>query len=248
MAKRPLGDPMLDYESLLAPQSSKKIYTTITGKIYDLYLSGEIESPEEYSDWFQVIRTAAPDDVIRIHINSPGGDLLTTVQFLAAMKESQAHLFCLVEGYCMSAATMIFLAGQYYVIADYSVFMFHNYSGGTFGKGGEMFDSISHERSWSSSMMSDVYKHFLTPEEIEAMLDNKDLWMSKEQVIKRLEVRNALLDEERESAEGESEKDESTDIKETAELTGEVEIKPKTRRARKPKTKKEEKEDAPAGE
>mgnify|MGYP003562831584 CR=1 FL=1 len=234
--KRKTGDPVLDMESIMIPPDpTKKIYTQIVGKVFDLYLSGEIKSPEEYSDWFQVIRSAGPEDVIRLHINSPGGDLLTTVQFLTAMGESQANILCFVEGYCMSAATMIFLAGQYYIIADHSVFMFHNYSGGTFGKGGEMFDNITHERIWSTAMMKKVYEHFLSPEEIDAMMNNKDLWMDKEEVVKRLEIRNAILAEKLEK----EKEAEDGDVKE--EVTGEVEVKPKTRKRK--VTPKKEKED-----
>jgi hypothetical protein len=40
----------------------------------------------------------------------------------------------------MSAATMIFLCADTYEVSEHSMFMFHNYSSATFGKGGEMFD------------------------------------------------------------------------------------------------------------
>jgi ATP-dependent protease ClpP protease subunit len=67
--------------------------------------------------------------------------------------------------------------------------MFHNYSGGTFGKGGEMIDQLQHERKWSERMMRDIYKDFMTTDEIMAMLDNKDFWMDGEEVVKRLQAR-----------------------------------------------------------
>ena len=67
--------------------------------------------------------------------------------------------------------------------------MFHNYSGGTIGKGGEMADQIIFEKNWSEEMMKEIYKDFLTEKEIDLMLNGKDLWMSGTEVADRLEVK-----------------------------------------------------------
>lgn len=85
----------------------------------------------------------------------------------------------------MSAATMIFLQGHSMQITPFSLFMFHNYSGGSFGKGGEMYDNIMFERRWSKEFLHEVYKDFLTDAEILSMLDNKDLWMDHKEVESR---------------------------------------------------------------
>ncbi len=69
--------------------------------------------------------------------------------------------------------------------------MFHNYSAGVFGKGGEMYDQVQFERAWSERFLTEVYKDFLTTEEIQAMLHNKDIWMTSEQVLERI---NTLLE------------------------------------------------------
>ena len=157
-------------------------------QIHEFYLSGAIESPEEYIDWFDIIRNAGDSDLIKIYINSPGGDLYTTQQFLRVMAESRAHITCSVEGACMSAATMIFLHGHLQEITPHSLFMFHDYSSGTFGKGGEQYDQIQFERSWSKGFMQEVYKDFLTDSEIESMMHNKDIWMGSDEVVTRLKA------------------------------------------------------------
>jgi len=157
-------------------------------KLYEFYLSGDIGSPEEYIEWFDVIRNATSSDTIRIYINSAGGDLYTTLQFLRVMGETQAEIITSVEGACMSAATMIFLSGHVHEVTPHSLFMFHNYSAGTFGKGGEMYDQVQFERKWSENFMVEVYKDFLTEDEIKSMLHNKDIWLSSEEVVSRLEL------------------------------------------------------------
>lgn len=169
--------------------SETGIYTRPAGQVIELYLSGSIGTPEYYIDWMDTIRNASPSDEIIIHINSTGGVLDTALQMLHCMRETQAYTTTSVEGSCMSAATMIFLAGKTLQVSPHSLFMFHNYSGGTVGKGGEMYDNIVFEREWSTRFLSDIYKDFLYPEEIKAMLDNKDFWMHREEVIGRCKHR-----------------------------------------------------------
>lgn len=158
-------------------------------QLHSFYLSGNIEDPSEYVAWFELMRNAGENDVIQLHINSYGGDLFTAIQFMRAIADTQAHVICSVEGACMSAATMIFLCGDTFEVSEHSMFMFHNYSSATFGKGGEMFDNIVHERKWSEHLLNRVYDGFLEKEEIQSLLANKDIWMDGEEVLKRLQAR-----------------------------------------------------------
>jgi len=156
-------------------------------KVSEFYLSGTITSPEDYIDWFNHIRNAGPNDIIYLRINCFGGDLYTAVQFIRVLQETQAHVVASVEGACMSAATMIFLQASEFEISGHSSFMFHNYSGGSFGKGGEMIDQLTYERAWSEDLLKNVYADFLTVKEINSILDGKDVWMDDIEVTKRLE-------------------------------------------------------------
>lgn len=166
--------------------------------VHEFYLSGEINKPEEYIDWFDIIRNATKHDVVNIHINSMGGNLFTAIQFLRVLGECEGTVICSVEGACMSAATMIFLCADGFEVSGHSMFMFHNYSGGTIGKGGEMYDNIVHERKWSENLLREIYSDFLTEDEIQSILNNKDIWMEGDEVIKRLEARKEKVNEEKE--------------------------------------------------
>jgi hypothetical protein len=57
-----------------------------------------------------------------------------------------------------------------------------------FGKGGEIYDQIQFERSWSRKLLESVYKNFLTPTEITQMLENKDIWMDSDEVRRRVKT------------------------------------------------------------
>jgi ATP-dependent protease ClpP protease subunit len=105
-----------------------------------------------------------------------------------------------VEGACMSAATIVFLMSDSFEISAHSMFMFHNYSGGTMGKGGEMIDQIKHERKWSEGLLQEIYSDFLKPDEIQAILDNKDIWMTGNEVVNRLNGRRKILEKKKKKA------------------------------------------------
>lgn len=179
--------------------------------VHEFYLNGEIDSAENYIQWFDTIRHAGESDIIKVYINSPGGDVFTAIQFMRTLQETSANVVMSIEGLCASAATMIMLCGESFEISDHSMFMFHNYSGGTVGKGGEMLDQLQHERKWSEKLLRDVYKDFLTDSEIVSVLDNRDIWMDGEEVVKRLKTRQEIMDAERAAAEAAEKEEEATE-------------------------------------
>jgi ATP-dependent protease ClpP protease subunit len=158
-------------------------------QVHEFYLTGEITSPDDYIEWFDAIRHANENDLVKIYINSFGGDLFTAIQFMRVLADTEASVVASVEGACMSAATMIFMCADSFEVTPHSIFMFHNYSGGVIGKGGEMIDQLQHERRWSERLLKEIYNDFMSDEEIEAMLSNKDLWMDGEEVVKRMNAR-----------------------------------------------------------
>lgn len=180
---------MDDNNSKSMNSSNGRIPSRPLSSVHEFYLTGEIEQAENYIEWFDSMRHASESDIVKIYINSYGGDLFTAIQFMRVMADSPATIVASVEGMCMSAATVIFLCADAYEVTPHSVFMFHNYSGGAIGKGGEMIDQLLHERKWSENLMNAIYKDFMSTNEIKAMLDNKDLWMDGEEVVKRLQAR-----------------------------------------------------------
>lgn len=164
---------------------NKKSYKKVVAQLYEFYLSGAITAPEDYVEWFDTIRNATENDTVKIYINSQGGVVDTAIQFMRVLTETDAHVICSIEGSCMSAATMVFLCASEFEITPFTLFMMHNYSGGIFGKGAEIYDQAVFERKWSTEFLHHIYKDFLTTEEINALLDNKDIWLSSSEVMER---------------------------------------------------------------
>ena len=66
-------DPMGLDELLGMGQKNKNMFPgkSIVSK-HDLYLTGEIKAADQYTDWFELIRSGGKSDIITIHINSYG--------------------------------------------------------------------------------------------------------------------------------------------------------------------------------
>tara|TARA_R110002153_G_scaffold26320_1_gene82678 strand:- start:371 stop:1018 length:648 start_codon:yes stop_codon:yes gene_type:complete len=176
------------------------VFNRPTGQILDFYLNSSIGSPEEYAEWNQILRSSGEQDVVYLHINCYGGQALTAVQLMRAISESRATVVASVEGACMSAATFLFLMADVCEISDHSIFMFHNFSGGSIGKGNEMMAQVHHNDKWARELMGSIYKDFFTDDEIESILEGKDYWLSPDEVTERLTKRNDKLEKQAKAA------------------------------------------------
>lgn len=163
--------------------------------LYEFYISGEIESPECYIDMYDIIRHSRRDDTVKVYLNSFGGDLFSAIQFLRVLSEAHAEIIVSVEGACMSAATLLLLAADSVEITPHSSIMLHDYSSGAYGKGGDLHRQIQHERKWSETLFREVYEDFLSADEITSMLDGKEIWLTSEDTITRLESRAKIRKE-----------------------------------------------------
>lgn len=170
----------------------------VSGNVYDLYLVSEIGEASDFVNWFHLIRDTTPQDTIVIHINSPGGDVYTALQLCSAIQETKAHVAISVEGMCASAATILLMLGDSFALSPHASFLFHNYSGGCYGKGNEIHLQAKQLREWSEGIFRDYYNGFLTEEEITGLIEDRDIWMNTNEVIERLEARQALMTEEEE--------------------------------------------------
>lgn len=155
--------------------------------LHEIYICTEIMEPTLYVDQFNTIRHAQEEDTIRIILNTRGGVLATALQFIRVMGESKAHIITSIEGDCMSAGTMIFLAGHEFEIAAHSSIMIHNYNGGMAGKAHEIHSQSDFQKVWANDLLNDIYDQFLTKEEINLVLSGKDLYLTTNEAAVRCE-------------------------------------------------------------
>lgn len=78
----------------------------------------------------QLVALPAAVKTIRVHINSPGGDVFAAILISNALRDQQASkgraVECYAEGLVASAATLPLMAGSKVVVADNALVMVHN--------------------------------------------------------------------------------------------------------------------------
>lgn len=182
----------LDLEELIKSKTNQnRLYASKPAAMFhEFYLSGTIGDAEDYVQVFDMIRHANEQDIIKIYINSPGGNLFTALQFGRAIADCSGTVIVSVEGQCCSAATIIALAADMVELSNHCVWMCHTYSGGAIGKGNELHAQMDFESKWSEALFRDVYDGFLLDKEIDSMLAGRDIWLNSNDVMKRLEQRH----------------------------------------------------------
>ena len=174
--------------------------TPLNQKIHHFYISGGVEDPAKYIEMIHRIKTAGPNDIIYIYLNTPGGRIDTGIQIISAMTSSPAHIVTVLEGEVCSLGTLIFLSGDEFVVHDHCMFMIHNYSGGTYGKGHEQVAQLEAMTREFGKMAHDIYVPFLTEDELDRVIKGEDLWMGSDEVRIRLQKMVKVLEREAKAA------------------------------------------------
>lgn len=156
-------------------------------KTYNIYLSQDIVSAEKYDRLFDLIRSAGQYDVIKIYINSPGGNMFTGIQLINSIKESSAYVITVLDGTAMSLAPLIVLAGDEIIINEHSIMMFHDFSTESGGKGSELVSSAAALAKFYKNMLESYAYPFLTKKEISKVTSGQDLYFDTEEITKRME-------------------------------------------------------------
>lgn len=195
----------MDSDNTETPEFETKAYgyyeQLVTRKITHFYISGVIGDPIEYIDMIHKVSNALADETIILHINTVGGNLATGVQIINAMKYSQAHIACSLEGEAHSLGSLIFLAADEFLTHDNAIMMIHNYSGGVFGKGNEQVSELEATVKWFNQLAADIYIPFLSESELANILKGEDKWLLGDEIRKRLNKMIKTIQKEMKDAE-----------------------------------------------
>jgi ATP-dependent protease ClpP protease subunit len=177
-------DLMFDFP--FGKKSVKHFRQIIPVQIHHFYIIDEIREVDPYVNLINTLKTSEQHDTIFIYLNTPGGNLLTTLQIISAIKQSAATVVTCMEGQVASAGTMIFLAGHRHIVGPNTIFMAHNYSGFVGGKGFELKTRQKFDEQYFHKFVRATYTGFLSEEEITSIMEDRDVWLDAEEVAKRL--------------------------------------------------------------
>ena len=164
-----------------------------SNKTLDAYITSDIGEPTDYNELTYRIKTAPSYYTINLHINTPGGVIDGALFIIDAINRTPAKVTAFLTGTVASAGTIIALACDDVVASPHLSFMIHNYSGAIQGKGSEMKAHQEFVDKNLNNAFTDFYEGFLTQQEIENVIDGKDLWLGKEEVDRRWLLRKELL-------------------------------------------------------
>lgn len=178
-----------------------KIYSkkTDVGKEYDVYLSGDINCPSNYTEFLNILFGCDENDKIHLKVNSAGGNLYTSLQIYDAIRASKCVVAGYLSGEACSAATIIFLACDAYYTGEFCSMLIHNGSSGVHGKTTDLINYSNHLDEHLKHIISRIYENFLTEQEIEDLFEKKnELYLLSNEINDRLEYKLSVVNSKNE--------------------------------------------------
>ena len=157
-------------------------------KQYSVYIDSFHETKKGLHSVFNELRKADSEDTLELRISSGGGSVLEGQQFFNIIIEKfreRTTTYLDNHGYSMGA--LLFCMSHKRVIYPYSDIMFHDYSQGVYGKGGNVQSKVKHSAQSLKHFFHDliVDRRFLSAEEFQQMLLGHDFWMDAKEMCKR---------------------------------------------------------------
>lgn len=174
------ADEIVDVSRVSVRQTSRREFL--------IRFARPITAPDDFSEEFQALANAGPDDLVRIHFMTPGGSLDTTLMLQKAVRECAATVIGHIGMECASGGTAVALACDGWEVDDMSGFMIHT---ATFGVGREKTRNVVASAEWSQRMIEKfvdlTYTGFLTEQELEVVKEGKDMYFDGDDLANRLE-------------------------------------------------------------
>lgn len=164
---------------------------------FRFFIDSFMEFERGLHEIFNELWNAGEHDTLELRINSRGGLVNEGSQFYSIINNKfKTRTTTILDscGYSMGALT--FCMGDKRIVTPRSDLMFHDYSGGISGKGGEIKSRFKHSSKHLRDFFKDVIlkNNFLTKKEFDDMLIGKDFWMDTKELCKRGIATHVLVD------------------------------------------------------
>jgi ATP-dependent protease ClpP protease subunit len=130
-----------------------------------------------------------PSPSIYLHINSTGGDLLSSFGTVDTILDSRVPIISIIEGCCASAASIIAMVCKKRYMTTHSFILIHQLSTSVSGKYQELKEDFENDTKFMEELCKLYKKHTkMTEKKIKQVLQH-DLWWTSEMCIE-----NGLVD------------------------------------------------------
>lgn len=173
-------------------QKEKFLSYAVSNKTFsklDVYLDEAIQESKYYRPLIEHMQNLSEGDKVIFHIDTYGGDLHGALAIINAISNTDAEVIANIRGACISAGTMIALSCPMVQVQKNSYMMFHQASFGSAGKQKNVEDHALFFSAKVRKNMHEIYKDFLTIEEISDVDKGLEIWIDDEEIVARLEKR-----------------------------------------------------------
>jgi len=140
-------------------------------------IKGAIEEFEDYDAIFKLLPTLKEKDSLIVKLNTPGGCCSVGMELIDAIQAVPCPIHCIVTYPTYSMGALLALCGDHLTIADDSYIMFHDFSSGMSGKGGDMKLYLDNYREAFVKRFNKLCLPFLSKKESAAMFNGKDIYI-----------------------------------------------------------------------
>ena len=155
---------------------------------FKMRFDDEITVPSYYRFELEALATANPEDKVLITTNSDGGSLATGIEVTNAIANCKAPVHGILRSSCHSCGSIIFLACDTHEVGLASEMLLHAGSGGNYGTPTQTIQRAESYTRQVRSLFETVYLGFLSPEELDAMIENdKEFIFCSSEIESRLE-------------------------------------------------------------
>ena len=191
---------MEDYEI----EKSPSIFATPNhGVHYSVNVSQVFGSPHSFDEVIHLLTVATPEDIINFNINSNGGDFYSLVALRNAIRQTEAQVYMNLLGMAASAGSALFLENaDGYKIHEDSCMMIHSMQCGTgYTDANTIATRAEHNKKINERFVRNTYKDFLTEDEIESVLNSKEIYLEDYEIRERLQQREEIKAQQQSQAE-----------------------------------------------
>lgn len=155
---------------------------------YKMRFDDLVVSPNYYRFEIEALQVAEPTTPVEITVNSDGGDLATGIEMVNEIIKCKAPVKGVLRSNCHSCGSIIFLACDSHEVGVASEMLLHSGSGGVGGTPAQAEARAKSYKRQVRALFETVYKGFITPEELDLMIEHdKEYIFSSEEIVERLE-------------------------------------------------------------
>jgi len=172
------SEPMKYEESKKEEGFFSNIVSTQEYEVVDVYLTSETNEGKFYTVIDHKLRSLNNGDVVNIYLRNYGGTINGLTDLLSAIHDTEAsEVNMILTAPSYSCGALLAVAGTSLRMKPNTFLMFHNYSTGSSGKGGEAMISSKEHDKWIKRLMRDIAMPFLTEKEMVGLEHDQDIYI-----------------------------------------------------------------------